>query len=233
MARDGTGQLEEFALKPQPAGPGAPPPMRPRVFSPRPGAKAPFAFAPGHFTGAEAGPDIAVTDPDGAQVLLYPRQPDGGFTGAEKFPSLAEARAIAAGDWDGDGRDELFVGSAREQAASCQRVLGGAANFAHEYATKRYRSNLINWGLLPFTVEGQPFKKGDYVFIPGARRKIADREPSLTAYILSAGAKDAPPEIPALELKTPELTNEEREIVLAGCLINYNRNRLQSRSRKG
>ncbi|MDR2094832.1 MAG: hydratase [Treponema sp.] len=119
-------------------------------------------------------------------------------------------------------------GSAREQAASCQRVLGGAANFAHEYATKRYRSNLINWGLLPFTLEGEPFKKGDYVFIPGVRRKIADREPSLTAYILSVNGKDAPPEIPALELKTPELTNDEREIILAGCLINYNRNRMRN-----
>ncbi|MDR1902460.1 MAG: hydratase [Treponema sp.] len=117
-------------------------------------------------------------------------------------------------------------GSAREQAASCQRVLGGAANFAHEYATKRYRSNLINWGILPFTVEGEPFKKGDYIFIPGVRRKIADNEPSLTAYILSVNGKH---EAPKLELKTPELTNDERKIVLAGCLINYNRNQLHSR----
>jgi aconitate hydratase len=119
-------------------------------------------------------------------------------------------------------------GSAREQAASCQRVLGGAANFAREYATKRYRSNLINWGLLPFTVEEDiPFKKGDYIFIPGIRGKIANREPCLTAYILSA--EGAASNIPALELKTPGLTDEEREIVLAGCLINYNWNQLQSR----
>jgi hypothetical protein len=99
------------------------------VFSPRPGAKAPFAFASGNFTGAEAGPDIAVSDPDGAQVLLYPRQPDGGFTGAEKFPSLAEGRAIAAGDWDGDGRDELFVGSAREQAVGVARFADGRFSY--------------------------------------------------------------------------------------------------------
>jgi aconitate hydratase len=118
-------------------------------------------------------------------------------------------------------------GSAREQAASCQRVLGGGANFAHEYATKRYRSNLINWGLLPFTVEGEiPFKKGDYVYIPGIRGKIEAGDRSLGAYVISGG-KDKPA---VFTLKTPEFTPEEKEIVLAGCLINYNRKLLAGKN---
>jgi aconitate hydratase len=104
-------------------------------------------------------------------------------------------------------------GSAREQAASCQRVLGGCANFAREYATKRYRSNLINWGILPFLIEGD-LENGDYVFIPGIAGAIAGASPSLEGWLIHGG------EPRPLPLKAPELNPIEREIVLAGCLIN-------------
>ena len=109
-------------------------------------------------------------------------------------------------------------GSAREQAASCQRVLGGAANFAQEYATKRYRSNLINWGIIPFTVAGQPpFANGDYVWLPGAAKALREQTRTLTAYAVRGSA------VHAWELAVPELEPAERAILLAGCLINYNR----------
>jgi aconitate hydratase len=118
-------------------------------------------------------------------------------------------------------------GSAREQAASCQRVLGGLANFAGEYATKRYRSNLINWGILPFTLEGEPpFKNGDYVFIPGIARAVREGAPSAAAYALSPEGGAALP----FTLTMPELSPIEGEIVRDGCLINYNRRRLQERA---
>jgi aconitate hydratase len=111
-------------------------------------------------------------------------------------------------------------GSAREQAASCQRVLGGLANFAREYATKRYRSNLINWGILPFNVEGEPpFKNGDYVFIPGIAASVRGGEGGLTAYVIGEDG------VSTFSLETPDLTLSEREIVLAGGLINYNRSK--------
>jgi aconitate hydratase len=116
-------------------------------------------------------------------------------------------------------------GSAREQAASCQRVLGGAANFANEYATKRYRSNLINWGILPFNLEGEPpFKNGDYVFLPGVREALLKGAVSLEAWHIPAEAGEAR----AFTLKLPELENTEREILLAGSLINYNRNKIRN-----
>jgi aconitate hydratase len=111
-------------------------------------------------------------------------------------------------------------GSAREQAASCQRVLGGAANFANEYATKRYRSNLINWGILPFNIEGEPpFKNGDYVFIRGIRKAVASAATETEAWAVSAENGKAA----AFTLKIPVLESSERDIVLAGSLINYNR----------
>ena len=113
-------------------------------------------------------------------------------------------------------------GSAREQAASCQRVLGGSANFAREYATKRYRSNLINWGILPFILEEDPrFKNGDYVFIPGARSMIIDAKSSVTAYAITADS------VIPFSLSVPVLTQDEQKIVLDGCLINFNRNKLK------
>jgi aconitate hydratase len=109
-------------------------------------------------------------------------------------------------------------GSAREQAASCQRVLGGSANFAREYATKRYRSNLINWGILPFTVAGEPpFKNGDYIFIPRIAAAIRGEGAALKAYVIGAGGASP------FSLEIPALSPGEKEIVLAGSLINYNR----------
>ncbi len=113
-------------------------------------------------------------------------------------------------------------GSAREQAASCQKVLGGWANIANEYATKRYRSNLINWGMLPFLIpEGElPFKNLDYLFIPEIKKAVLEKWDVIKAYrIDTAGHKLSD----AFEMKLGELTDEERQIILKGCLINYNR----------
>lgn len=108
-------------------------------------------------------------------------------------------------------------GSAREQAASCQRVLGGMANIAREYATKRYRSNLINWGMLPFVFDGDlPFDKGDYIFVRDIRNAIATKSDSIKAYVVNKGMKE-------MELHIGNLTDDEREIILKGCLINYNK----------
>ncbi|MDR0448672.1 MAG: hydratase [Treponema sp.] len=123
-------------------------------------------------------------------------------------------------------------GSAREQAASCQRVLGGGANFANEYATKRYRSNLINWGLIPFIVEETPFQNGDYVFIPGIKTLIAGERPSAKAWIFrpvleqeTADQALSAENCGSFILKAPELDPKERELLLAGSLINNNRNK--------
>ena len=109
-------------------------------------------------------------------------------------------------------------GSAREQAASCQKVLGGWANIAKGYATKRYRSNLINWGMLPFLYENDelPFKNGDYIFVPGIAQAIKEKSLSIKAYVVRE-------ELEEFELKLGEMTDDEREIILDGCLINYNR----------
>ncbi|MDR0589440.1 MAG: hydratase, partial [Spirochaetaceae bacterium] len=109
-------------------------------------------------------------------------------------------------------------GSAREQAASCQRVLGGLVNFAGEYATKRYRSNLINWGIIPFTLDGDPpFKLGDYVFIPWVRDRITEAGASVTAYVVT------PEKFLPFTLVMPDLIPPEAEIIRQGSLINYNR----------
>ena len=112
-------------------------------------------------------------------------------------------------------------GSAREQAASCQKVLGGWANIASEYATKRYRSNLINWGMLPFLIDGDdkqlPFKNLDYLFLPDIRKAVEEKADHIRAYVVGEeGIKE-------FELSLGELTDEERQIILKGCLINYNR----------
>ena len=106
-------------------------------------------------------------------------------------------------------------GSAREQAASCQKVLGGWANIAKEYATKRYRSNLINWGMLPFVMdEDYDFDVDDYVFIPGVAQAIRNKDEIIKAYVVNKDMKE-------LSLKLGDLTDDERDIILAGCLINY------------
>lgn len=111
-------------------------------------------------------------------------------------------------------------GSAREQAASCQKVLGGWANIANEYATKRYRSNLINWGMLPFITEEDhehlSFRNGDYIFVPDIRKAVEDKDEVIRAYVIGD-------EITELSWKLGELTDVEREIILKGCLINYYR----------
>ena len=111
-------------------------------------------------------------------------------------------------------------GSAREQAASCQKVLGGWANIANEYATKRYRSNLINWGMLPFITEENHealnFKNGDYIFVPDVRKAVEDKVSVVKAYVVGEELKE-------IELKLGDLTDNEREIILKGCLINYYR----------
>lgn len=109
-------------------------------------------------------------------------------------------------------------GSAREQAASCQKVLGGWANIANEYATKRYRSNLINWGMLPLLIKAGdlPFKKGDYLFLPGIRKAVEEKAEEIKIY----AAGDTCTEF---TVKIGDLTDDEREIILKGCLINYYR----------
>ena len=110
-------------------------------------------------------------------------------------------------------------GSAREQAASCQKVLGGWANIANEYATKRYRSNLINWGMLPLLIEkgDLPFANGDYIFLPDVRKAVETKVTEFEAYVVKDG------NLTPFALKMGELTDDEREIILKGCLINYNR----------
>ncbi len=133
-----------------------------------------------------------------------------------KYPEITEANtgigstifAVKPGD-----------GSAREQAASCQKVLGGWANVANEYATKRYRSNLINWGMLPFLIdEGDlPFANGDYLFIPNVRSGIENAAKEFTAYKVSDGGLEQ------FTLRMDDLTEDERTIILKGCLINYYR----------
>ena len=111
-------------------------------------------------------------------------------------------------------------GSAREQAASCQRVLGGLANISREYATKRYRSNVINWGMIPFQMEGEPdFQVGDYIYVPGIHTALEGDLKNIAAYVIHGSSTKE------LCLYIGEMTEEEREIVKAGCLINYNRNR--------
>lgn len=111
-------------------------------------------------------------------------------------------------------------GSAREQAASCQKVLGGWANIASEYATKRYRSNLINWGMLPFITKEEhtalSFKNGDYIFVPGIRKAVKEKAEEVKAYVVDGGLKE-------ITLYLGTLTDTEREIILKGCLINYYR----------
>ena len=138
------------------------------------------------------------------------------------WDKIAESYPDADKDNTGVGSTIFAVkpgdGSAREQAASCQRVLGGWANIANEYATKRYRSNLINWGMLPFLIpEGElPFEKGDYLFIPDIRRAVEEGRKEIKAYTVGDQMKE-------FTLGLGDMTEDEREIILEGCLINYYR----------
>ena len=122
-------------------------------------------------------------------------------------------------------------GSAREQAASCQKVLGGAANIAREYATKRYKSNLINWGMVPFIYSSDdlPFANDDYIFIPGIRDAVKNKDKSIKAYIIKCefftDSSAYLNKTSETELQIPGFTDDERDIILAGCLINYYKNK--------
>ena len=143
---------------------------------------------------------------------------------------LEEVKKIISGKFDinnentGIGSTIFSVkpgdGSAREQAASCQKVLGGWANIAHEYATKRYRSNLINWGMVPFIIEDEalPFANGDYIFVPNIKNAIKDGSETVLAYVVKNG------ELTSFEMSMGRLTDDERQIILDGCLINYYKN---------
>ena len=151
-----------------------------------------------------------------------------------KFPELEAAWAVMKTITPDADRSNTCIGStifavkpgdgsAREQAASCQKVLGGWANIANEYATKRYRSNLINWGMLPFLIkEGElPFKNLDYIYIPGIRKAVEEKAEVIQAYVVGSASGER--KQTAFEMTLGELTDEERQIILKGCLINYNR----------
>ena len=140
------------------------------------------------------------------------------------YDALAKAGVQADGAAANIGSAVFAVkpgdGSAREQAASCQRVLGGAANFACEYATKRYRSNCINWGMLPFLVEDPDALALDsYVFVPGVRRALLEAADAMTGYVVGADGSVTP-----VTLRLGALTDDERQILADGCLINYYKN---------
>ena len=154
---------------------------------------------------------------------------EAGEDAAEAFPEVKDILATVKESYADVTQDNLGIGStifavkpgdgsAREQAASCQKVLGGWANIANEYATKRYRSNLINWGMLPFTIDrGElPFKNKDYIFVPDIRKAVEEKLTKIPAYVVNEGMKE-------ITLTLGELTDDEREIILKGCLINYYR----------
>ena len=154
---------------------------------------------------------------------------EAGEDAAEAFPEVKDILETVKESYADVTQDNLGIGStifavkpgdgsAREQAASCQKVLGGWANIANEYATKRYRSNLINWGMLPFTIDkGElPFKNKDYIFVPDVRKAVEDKLTKIPAYVVNEGMKE-------ITLTLGELTDDEREIILKGCLIKYYR----------
>ena len=136
----------------------------------------------------------------------------------KNYPQVKEADAKSLGIGSTIFAEKPGDGSAREQAASCQKVLGGWANIAREYATKRYRSNLINWGMLPLLIpEGElPFKNGDYLFLPDIRQAVKEKSDEIRVYRVSD-------KMESFTAAMGELTDDEREIILKGCLINYNR----------
>ena len=155
---------------------------------------------------------------------------EAGECAGKAVPEVGEVMGVVKKTFPNVEHDNLGVGStifavkpgdgsAREQAASCQKVLGGWANIANEYATKRYRSNLINWGMLPFLIEeGElPFKNLDYIFLPGIKDAVTTKKDVIDAYVVKDG------ELKKFTMRLGELTDEERQIILKGCLINYNR----------
>ena len=153
-----------------------------------------------------------------------------GKCGAEAVPELKNVMHTIKASYPGVSHDNIGIGStifavkpgdgsAREQAASCQKVLGGWANIANEYATKRYRSNLINWGMLPFVIKqgDLPFSNLDYLFIPGIRAAVENKTTDIKCFAVKDGA------LVPFTVTLGDLTDEERRIILDGCLINYNR----------
>ena len=155
---------------------------------------------------------------------------EAGECAGKAVPEVGEVMSVVKKTFPNVEHDNLGVGStifavkpgdgsAREQAASCQKVLGGWANIANEYATKRYRSNLINWGMLPFLIEkgDLPFKNLDYIFLPNIKQAVEEKKEDIEAYVVKDG------ELKKFTMQIGELTNEERQIILKGCLINYNR----------
>ena len=142
----------------------------------------------------------------------------GAFEVIRGLPGFAGIDARAVGIGSTIYANKPGDGSAREQAASCQRVVGAWANIAQEYATKRYRSNCINWGMVPFlTRDKGVFEKGCYVFVPGVRKAIAEGSDGIRAYVIRGGKAEE------ITLSVGELTPDERKILTAGCLINYYR----------
>lgn len=156
----------------------------------------------------ESGKDFLQTDPDLEQTFRKIQ---------EKFPETKPAEtgvgSVIFANKPGDG-------SAREQAASCQRVLGGWANVAKEYATKRYRSNLINWGMLPFLIDSKDadfdFEPGDFIFVPGIRQAVLKKKDDIRGYVVNRGMRE-------ITLHLGDLTDDERQIITDGCLINFYR----------
>jgi aconitate hydratase len=157
-----------------------------------------------------AGKDVLAEEPELAEVYQTIRT----IAGQENLDVAAtEIGSMIYAVKPGDG-------SAREQAASCQRVIGGLANITKEYATKRYRSNVMNWGMVPFQMEEEPnFEVGDYIFVPNVRAALDGDLKDIPAYVIKNGKAEE------LHLYIADMTPDERKIVKAGCLINYNRNR--------
>ena len=186
--------------------------------------------------GADCAPVRAsqgVSAADGGAVAAIPTVP---AAVAPVFDALAAAGALTGADPAAvEIGSTIYAvkpgdGSAREQAASCQRVLGGLANITCEYATKRYRSNVMNWGMVPFQLEGEPpFEVGDYIYVPGIRAALDNGTGDIPAWVVRVSAlnSDAAPafQVERISLFVADMTPEERAIVKAGCLINYNRSR--------
>ena len=159
----------------------------------------------------ERGENVLQADPQLEGVFAVIRT----IPGQEQVdPQTVEIGSVLYANKPGDG-------SAREQAASCQRVLGGLANITQDYATKRYRSNVMNWGMLPFHLQGEPtaFEVGDYIYVPGIRSALDGDLSRIPAYVCKEGKAQE------ITLYCKDMTDNEREIVKAGCLINFNRNR--------
>lgn len=156
-----------------------------------------------------AGEDVTKAEPE--LVKVYEKIHT--IAGQEKvLPVETEVGSMIYAVKPGDG-------SAREQAASCQRVIGGLANIKKEYATKRYRSNVMNWGMIPFQMKGEPeFEIGDYIYVSDVRKALDGDMKDIKAYVIDDEVKE-------ISLYVADMTEDEKKIVKAGCLINYNRSR--------